>query len=130
MKALPLIAAMAALALTPACSGGSKEQSSSEAKPADTAQADTTAETGFEAGFKKSARESYIRSCIAEASKQAPAGMEAEVKSLCECSAGKMMDGKSVKEIMSASTDVQGQVAKAQECMKELFPQMSGGKSG
>jgi hypothetical protein len=129
MKTLTLITAMAVLTLTAACSEGSKEQSSSEAKSVDTATAGGTAETSFETSFKKSARESYVTSCISEASKQAPAGMDAQLKSLCECSAGKMMDGKSAKEIMSASGDAQVQATQAQECMKELFPQMGAGKA-
>ncbi len=71
---------------------------------------------------KVSVRESIIATCTTAASEQIPEGIQVDVNQVCGCAAGKVMDGKSVSDLVANPPSPSEGIAKLQACLKELGP--------
>ena len=71
---------------------------------------------------KVSVRESIIATCTTAASEQIPEGIQVDVNQVCGCAAGKVMDGKSVSDLVANPPSPSEGIARLQAGLKELGP--------
>lgn len=71
---------------------------------------------------KVSVRESIVATCTTAASEQIPEGIQVDVDQICGCAADKVMDGKSVSDLVANPPTPSEGMAKVQACLKELGP--------
>lgn len=82
--------------------------------------------SAFDESFKSSYREKMITACSEAAKGSIPAGVNIDLSKVCGCTADKIMEGKSAKELMSNAPGSAEDIAKAQQCVTELYPELVG----
>ncbi len=71
---------------------------------------------------KISVRESLVATCTTAASEQVPEGIQVDIDKVCGCAADKVMDGKSVSDLVANPPSPSEGMTKVQACLKELGP--------
>ena len=69
-----------------------------------------------------SVRESLVATCTTAASEQIPQGVQVDIGTVCDCAAGKVMDGKSVSDLVANPPSPSEAMSKVQACLRELGP--------
>jgi hypothetical protein len=72
--------------------------------------------------IKVSVRESIVATCTTAGSEQIPEGIQVDVNQVCGCAADKVMDGKSVSDLVANPPSPSEGIAQLQACLKELGP--------
>jgi hypothetical protein len=69
-----------------------------------------------------SVRESLVATCTTAASEQVPEGIQIDINQVCGCAADKVLDGKSVSDLVANPPSPSEGMAKVQACLQELGP--------
>jgi hypothetical protein len=69
-----------------------------------------------------SVRESLVAACTTAASEQVPEGIQIDINQVCGCAADKVLDGKSVSDLVANPPSPSEGMAKVQACLQELGP--------
>lgn len=78
--------------------------------------------SSFDKTFKSSYREKLITTCTTSAKGSIPAGVNIDLDKICGCAADKIMEGKSAKDLATNMPGSAQDIAKAQACITELYP--------
>jgi hypothetical protein len=71
---------------------------------------------------KTTVREQLVATCTATAEGQIPEGVTVNLNQVCSCAADKVMDGKSVQDLVSNPPTSAEDLDKVRECLKEMGP--------
>jgi hypothetical protein len=71
---------------------------------------------------KTTVREQLIATCTATAEGQIPEGLTVDLNQVCDCAADKLMDGKSVQDLVTNPPTSAEDLTKVRECLKEMGP--------
>jgi hypothetical protein len=69
-----------------------------------------------------SLRESLVATCTTAAGEQIPEGVDVDIGTVCGCAADKVMDGKSLGDLVANPPSPTEAMSKVQACLKELGP--------
>ena len=83
--------------------------------------------SSFDTEFKKSYRDKMVTSCVSSAKGSIPAGIKIDLEGICGCTADKVMEGKTAKDLMTQTPGGAEDMAKLQQCMKQFAPGMGVG---
>jgi hypothetical protein len=72
--------------------------------------------------LKSTLRASLVSSCAATAEAQVPEGVEVDLDKVCNCAADKLMEGKSVQDLVANPPTSAEDLAPIKECLKEAGP--------
>lgn len=86
--------------------------------------------SSFDTEFKKNYREKMVTSCVSSAKGSMPAGIDIDLEGICACTADKVMEGKSAKDLMTHAPGSADDMAKLQQCVQKLAPGMGMGAAG
>lgn len=79
--------------------------------------------SALDESFKSSYREKLVSTCTSSAQSYIPAGVNIDLDKICGCTADKIMEGKSAKELATTVPGSAEDIAKVQACVGELYPQ-------
>lgn len=71
---------------------------------------------------KTTAHEQLVATCTATAEGQIPEGVTVDLNQVCDCAADKVLDGKSVQDLVSNPPTSAEDLDKVRECLKEMGP--------
>lgn len=71
---------------------------------------------------KTTVREQLIATCTATAEGQIPEGLTVDLNQVCDCAADKVMDGKSVQDLVTNPPTSAEDLTKVRECLREMGP--------
>lgn len=71
---------------------------------------------------KTTVREQLIATCTATAEGQIPDGVTVDLNQVCDCAADKVMDGKSVQDLVTNPPTSAEDLLKVRECLNEMGP--------
>jgi hypothetical protein len=71
---------------------------------------------------KTTVREQLVATCTATAEGQIPEGVTVDLNQVCNCAADKVMDGKSVQDLVTNPPTSAEDLNKVRECLKEMGP--------
>lgn len=71
---------------------------------------------------KTTVREQLVATCTATAEGQIPEGVTVDLNQVCNCAADKVLDGKSVQDLVSNPPTSAEDLDKVRECLKEMGP--------
>lgn len=71
---------------------------------------------------KTTVREQLVATCTATAEGQIPEGVTVDLNQVCDCAADKVLDGKSVQDLVSNPPTSAEDLDKVRECLKEMGP--------
>lgn len=71
---------------------------------------------------KTTVREQLVATCTATAEGQIPEGVTVDVNQVCSCAADKVMDGKSVQDLVTNPPTSAEDLTQVRECLKEMGP--------
>jgi hypothetical protein len=71
---------------------------------------------------KTTVREQLVATCTATAEGQIPEGVTVDLNQVCDCAADKVLDDKSVQDLVSNPPTSAEDLDKVRECLKEMGP--------
>ncbi|MFN0047170.1 MAG: hypothetical protein ACKVOS_11950 [Sphingorhabdus sp.] len=71
---------------------------------------------------KTTVREQLVATCTATAEGQIPEGVTVDLNQVCDCAADKVMDGKSVQDLVTNPPTSAEDLLKVRECLNEMGP--------
>jgi hypothetical protein len=71
---------------------------------------------------KTTVREQLVATCTATAEGQIPEGLTVDLNQVCICAADKVMDGKSVQDLVTNPPTNAEDLTQVRECLKEMGP--------
>lgn len=71
---------------------------------------------------KTTVREQLVATCTATAEGQIPEGLTVDLNRVCDCAADKVMDGKSVQDLVTNPPTSAEDLLKVRECLNEMGP--------
>lgn len=71
---------------------------------------------------KTTVREQLVATCTATAEGQIPEGVTVDLNQVCDCAADKVLDGKSVQDLVSNPPTSAEDLTQVRECLKEMGP--------
>lgn len=71
---------------------------------------------------KTTVREQLVATCTVTAEGQIPEGVTVDLNQVCNCAADKVLDGKSVQDLVSNPPTSAEDLDKVRECLKEMGP--------
>ena len=78
--------------------------------------------SALDESVKTTVRQQLVATCTATAEGQIPEGLTVDLDKVCDCAADKVMDGKSVQDLVTNPPTSAEDLNKVRECLNEMGP--------